>query len=399
MLKINYDKCTGCGACKAACPLDCISMQESKDGFIYPNINISKCVDCHKCEIACPIEHRCELEYDSEAYGAVYVDHKTLMNSTSGGAFSAIAEYVFSKNGVVYGCAYSKHLKPIHIRINKWDQLHLLNGSKYIQSDTLNTFQTAKEDLEAGTLVLYSGTPCQIAGLKSFLRKEYKNLITVDIICHGVPSYAYFKKYIDWLEITRNIQLKTVNFRSKENNQWGLSGNFIAKDMTHNRIIKMNLFYYNSYYYYYFLKGGIYRNSCYSCKYANMQRQGDFTLGDLWGAEGLGLPFDVRNGCSLVLVNSIQAKMILKRLKLKKASISVEYAITNNTQLKSPSIRPNYRDILIEQYQSLSANEINQYFHKRFWKDIIIGRGKSLIPIGLKNNLLKLIYKRKSNRI
>ena len=147
-------------------------MQESKDGFIYPNINISKCVDCHKCEIACPIEHRCELEYDSEAYGAVYVDHKTLMNSTSGGAFSAIAEYVFSKNGVVYGCAYSKHLKPIHIRINKWDQLHLLNGSKYIQSDTLNTFQTAKEDLEAGTLVLYSGTPCQIAGLKSFLRKE-----------------------------------------------------------------------------------------------------------------------------------------------------------------------------------------------------------------------------------
>ena len=399
MLKINYDKCTGCGACKAACPLDCISIQESKDGFIYPNINISKCVDCHKCEIACPIEHRCELEYDSEAYGAVYVDHKTLMNSTSGGAFSAIVEYVLSNNGIVYGCAYSKHFKPIHIRINKWEQLHLLNGSKYIQSDTLNTFQSAKEDLETGTLVLYSGTPCQIAGLKSFLGKEYDNLITVDIICHGVPSYAYFKKYIEWVESTKNIQLKTVNFRSKENNQWGLSGNLIAKDITHNRIIKMKLFYYNSYYYYYFLKGGIYRNSCYSCKYANMQRQGDFTLGDLWGAEGLGLPFDVRNGCSLVLVNSSQAKRILEKLNLKKVLISVEYAIANNTQLKSPSIMPDYRDLLIDQFQSLSANEINQYFQKRFRKDIIIGRGKSLIPVGVKANLLKLIYKRKSSRI
>lgn len=399
MLKINYDKCTGCGACKAACPLDCISIQESKDGFIYPNINISKCVDCHKCEIACPIEHRCELEYDSEAYGAVYVDHKTLMNSTSGGAFSAIVEYVLSNNGIVYGCAYSKHFKPIHIRINKWEQLHLLNGSKYIQSDTLNTFQSAKEDLETGTLVLYSGTPCQIAGLKSFLGKEYDNLITVDIICHGVPSYAYFKKYIEWVESTKNIQLKTVNFRSKENNQWGLSGNLIAKDITLNRIIKMKLFYYNSYYYYYFLKGGIYRNSCYSCKYANMQRQGDFTLGDLWGAEGLGLPFDVRNGCSLVLVNSSQAKRILEKLNLKKVLISVEYAIANNTQLKSPSIRPDYRDMLIDQFQSLSANEINQYFQKRFRKDIIIGRGKSLIPVGVKANLLKLIYKRKSSRI
>lgn len=399
MLKINYDKCTGCGACKAACPLDCISMQESKDGFIYPNINISKCVDCHKCEIACPIEHRCELEYDSEAYGAVYVDHKTLMNSTSGGAFSAIVEYVLSNNGIVYGCTYSKHLKPIHIRINKWEQLHLLNGSKYIQSDTLNTFQTAKEDLENGTLVLYSGTPCQIAGLKSFLGKAYGNLITVDIICHGVPSYAYFKKYIEWLEKAQRIHIKIVNFRSKDNKQWGLSGNLIAKDLKSNRIIKKKLFYYNSYYYYYFLKGSIYRNSCYSCKYANMKRQGDFTLGDLWGAEGLGLPFDVRNGCSLVLVNSIQAKRIIEELNLKKTKISINYAISNNTQLKSPSIRPNYRNILIEQYQSLSANEINQYFHKRFWKDIIIGRGKSLIPIGLKTNLLKLIYKRKSNRI
>lgn len=399
MLKIDFEKCTGCGACKAACSLDCISMAEAKDGFIYPSVDKSKCVNCHKCERACPIENSCESEYDSEAYGAVYVDHKTLMNSTSGGAFSAIVEYVLSNNGIVYGCAYSKHLKPIHIRINKWEQLHLLNGSKYIQSDTLNTFQTAKEDLETGTLVLYSGTPCQIAGLKAFLGKVYENLITVDIICHGVPSYAYFKKYIEWVESTKNIQLKAVNFRSKENNQWGLSGNLIAKDMTHNRIIKMKFFYYNSYYYYYFLKGGIYRNSCYSCKYANMQRQSDFTLGDLWGAEGLGLPFDVRNGCSLLLVNSIQAKTILKKLNLKTSSISVGYAINNNTQLKRPSFRPNYRDILIEQYQSLSANEINQYFRKRFWKDIIIGRGKSLIPIGLKTNLLKMIYKRKSNRI
>ena len=163
MLKIDFEKCTGCGSCIAACPLDCISMVEAKDGFIYPSVDKSKCVDCHKCEKTCPIDHNSESDNDSEAYGAVYDDHKTLMNSTSGGAFSAIVEYVLRNDGIVYGCAYSKHLKPIHIRINKWDQLHLLNGSKYIQSDTLNTFQTAKEELEAGTLVLYSVTPCQIA--------------------------------------------------------------------------------------------------------------------------------------------------------------------------------------------------------------------------------------------
>lgn len=399
MLKINFEKCTGCGACKAACPLDCISIVEAKDGFIYPSVDKSKCVDCHKCERACPIEHSCESEYDSEAYGAIYVDHKTLMNSTSGGAFSAIVEYVLKNKGIVYGCAYSKHLKPIHIRINKWEKLQLLNGSKYIQSDTLNTFQMAKEDLERGTLVLYSGTPCQIAGLNTFLGKVYENLITVDIICHGVPSYAYFRKYIEWLEKNQGIQIRIVNFRSKDNKQWGLSGNIIAKDLKSNRIIKKKLFYYNSYYYYYFLKGGIYRNSCYSCKYSNMKRQGDFTLGDLWGAEGLGLPFDVRNGCSLVLVNSIQAKRILEKLNLKKAKININYAITNNTQLKSPSVKPNYRDILIDQYQSLSANEINQFFQKRFRRDIIIGRGKNFIPTRLKTNLLKLIYKKKSSRI
>ena len=394
MLKINYDKCTGCGACKAACPLDCISMQESKDGFIYPNINISKCVDCHKCEIACPIEHRCELEYDSEAYGAVYVDHKTLMNSTSGGAFSAIVEYVLSNNGIVYGCAYSKYLKPIHIRINKWEQLHLLNGSKYIQSDTLNTFQTAKEDLENGTLVLYSGTPCQIAGLKSFLGKEYSNLITVDIICHGVPSYAYFKKYAEWLERTEKIQLKAVNFRSKDNKRWGYSGIIIGKDVINNKPVKKKINYYNSYYYYYFLKGGIFRKSCYSCKYANMERQGDFTIGDLWGAEGLSLPFNINNGCSLILVNSLKAKQIIEKLNLKKKKISVSFAIANNKQLSISSTEPEYREELIEQYQSKTADEINLYFKNHFRRDIIIGRLKYLVPTELKNTALKLLYKK-----
>lgn len=399
MLKIDYDKCTGCGACVQACPLSCISMQESDSGFIYPSINNTKCVNCHICEKICPIQHKSKTEYEIESYAAVCINKQILMNSTSGGAFSAIAEYVFSKNGVVYGCAYSKYLKPVHIRINHRERLHLINGSKYVQSDTMNTFRMAEDDLKAGLLVLYSGTPCQIAGLKSFLGKEYSNLITVDIICHGVPAYAYFKKYAKWLERTEKMQLKAVNFRSKDNKRWGLSGIIIGKDAINNKPVKKKINYYNSYYYYYFLKGGIYRKSCYSCKYANMERQGDFTLGDLWGAEGLNLPFDVNNGCSLILVNSLKAKQIMEKLNLKKKKISVSFAIANNKQLSIPSTEPEYREKLIEQYKFKTADEINLYFRNHFRRDIILGRLKDLVPTRVKNTALKFLYKRKKDRI
>lgn len=394
MINIDLKECTGCGACVQVCPRHCIEMKNDINGFIIPVVNTNKCVDCGLCNKVCQIISESDKSNDTRAYAVVAKEKSVLSKSTSGGMFSLLANYVIDNHGSVYGCAFDNELRPHHIRIDVITDLYKLNGSKYVQSFTDSTYIQVKEDLKNGLMVLYSGTPCQIEGLKLFLGKKYDNLITVDVICHGVPSYSYFKKYIDNFAKEHNIKLSDFQFRSKDNGGWSLSGIYSGVDTNSGKKVKKPFYYFDSYYYYYFLEGAIYRESCYTCKHASIMRPGDFTLGDFWGVEGCDLEFDASNGCSLVLVNTDKAKKIMNSLDMHSKEITLEEASRYNKQLREPSVKPGIREELLRQHREMSATETQQLFRKNFKKAIIIGKIKYSIPKSIRNNLQKIRYKK-----
>ncbi|MBQ8291235.1 MAG: Coenzyme F420 hydrogenase/dehydrogenase, beta subunit C-terminal domain [Clostridia bacterium] len=387
-------KCTACGACKQVCPVACITMQEDENGFLKPIINTEQCIGCNRCLTVCPIEMPLQ-EVRSKAYAVVSRNLDFLSAATSGGAFGVIASFVIENGGVVYGCAYGEALKPMHMRVETKSALEIFFGSKYIQSDTGETFVSAQRDLKENKLVLFSGTPCQIAGLKAFLGKEYDNLLTVDLICHGVPSYAYFRKYLDGLEEKEKMVITDFSFRSKKNRGWSVNGTFLGYQQNYNRKKEKKLNNCDSYYYSYFLEGDIYRESCYTCKYATLQRVGDFTLGDFWGAEGADLPFSVKKGCSLVLVNTNKANDVFPKLNFLCQEISIEDACKFNGQLNKPTKVSARREELLRQYREFSSQEIEKFYKKNNKKKIFIKKLKNLIPVSIKNVILKMRYARR----
>lgn len=394
MIRVDYKKCTACNACVQTCPQKCINLEEDAFGFSYPTIDLHTCTDCNLCNSVCPLENRLSVEaFEKKAYAVVHKDKEKRLSATSGGAFGAIAEYVLKRDGVVYGCAYDDDLKAVHTRIDNIENLKALNGSKYVQSEIADTFIQAQEDLKKGKLVLFSGTPCQIAGLRSFLKTAYDNLITVDIVCHGVPSQAYFKKYIDWFSKAKNIKIYDYNFRSKKNSGWSCAGMYSGKDIKTDKPFESKLHYFDGYYYYYFLRGDIYRTSCYSCDYANLDRVGDFTLGDFWGAEGEKLLFSTKEGCSLVLINSEKAQAIFELLELQYSSVSIEKATRYNQQLTSPCAVSKKREKLLRRFCECSAEEIQKCFKKEERAQIAKARIKYLCPAFLKRFILKFRYR------
>ena len=208
---ITMDKnCTACGACVQKCPKACITMQEDENGFLFPKVDKEKCVGCGLCEKVCHLNINASNDKTKTAVACVHRSEEVLKRSTSGGAFSAIAERIFACKGIVYGCGYVTPTQPQHIRIERQDDMKKLRGSKYVQSTIENAYRQVFDDLRADKLVFFTGTPCQVAGLKAFLGKPYDNLITADIICHGVPSAAYFKKFVDWYE--EKHQCKVIDF-------------------------------------------------------------------------------------------------------------------------------------------------------------------------------------------
>ncbi|PWM20834.1 MAG: coenzyme F420 hydrogenase [Collinsella tanakaei] len=393
MIEINTEKCTACGACVQRCPKNCISLKADENGFLMPKINITECISCDMCVRVCPVEANLGIAFaQQKAYAVVHKDKQALIRSTSGGAFEAIAEHVFSCGGVVYGVAYTEKLKVKHVRIESRSDFYRLNGSKYVQSDTNTTFIDAENDLKNGKQVLYSGTPCQIAGLKNFLGKEYENLITADIICHGVPSQNYFDKFVVFLSKNKKLQINDIAFRSKKNGGQSVSGVYSGVYSKTGKAFNKKFNYYDNYYYYYFLKSGIYRKCCYSCDYANLNRMGDFTLGDFWGAEGECLDFCIDDGCSLVLTNSVKAEKLLVSLNIDSKKISLINAVKFNEQLRSPSALPIVRDELLRQFREDDATIIQKYFKKKNRKAILLGRMKYLVPKKIKKFLLKKRY-------
>lgn len=383
MLTVDYEKCTGCGACVQRCPKRCISWTQREFGFRYPQIDKDTCVNCGQCEKVCPIDKALEVSAEQKAYAAVHKDDEVLAKSTSGGAFTAIADAVFAQGGIVYGAAMLDGMQVKHIRTSGNDDFEGLRSSKYLQSDTGTTYQMVEQDLKQGKTVLYSGTPCQIDGLKNFLGKDCENLYTVDVVCHGVGSQAYFDKYMDYAR-ERYGKIKALRFRSKEYAGWSCGGGVVVVDSS-DCLKKIPYRDFDNYYYSYFLSGDIYRKSCYSCKYANTNRVGDFTLGDYWGVEALNLPLQTENGCSLLLVNNRHAMQLLDEIEsLDRVETTVEQAAHCNKQLNAPSKLMDSRQNRIGEYESMSGQQIQKVYLKNHRKTVVKGQLKALMPYKLK---------------
>ena len=272
----NKTECCGCGACQAICPKNAIEMVEDEYGFIYPRIDESKCVNCNLCKKTCAYMNPRKMNDEKKVYASVSKNDENLKRSASGGVFYELANSIISDGGVVYGCSMeykNDKLTPKHIRVNNQENLKKLQGSKYVQSECGNIYKLVKTDLINGKKVLFSGTPCQIEGVKSFLQyKEYENLFLVDIICHGVPSRKMFQDYIENFEIENNCKVKEFYFRDKDKG-WGLFFKVVyEKNGKTEKTVKPS---YESSFYQLFLDSSIYRENCYKCPYATENRNSD----------------------------------------------------------------------------------------------------------------------------
>lgn len=348
---INIDeRCTGCGACYNACPKKCISMKPNNEGFLYPEINIDECIKCRKCTNVCPIEKKVEKKsFEIKVFAALTKNYDILLKSSSGGIFTVIANLIIENNGVVFGSIFDKDMQVEHIGINNKEQLKLLQGSKYVQSNTKNTFKDVEKFLKEGTKVLYSGTPCQIDGLKKYLRKEYENLITIDLICHGVPSQLFFDKYINYLEIKNKSKIDEIKFRNKKSNTASLYPYMLTYKTNSKKISIKNP--YLDPFYYAFHKGMNLRESCYKCKYTNLNRVGDITLGDYWGVKEFHPNIENINGVSLMLINSSKGEKVFNKIKneIIYEKSKLEFVACKNKCLSKPSERSIIRNYIYKE--------------------------------------------------
>ena len=340
----DKEKCCGCSACVQRCPKHCISLEEDSEGFLYPKVDKSVCIDCGLCEKVCPIINRADKTEPLRVLAAKNTNEEERMNSSSGGVFLPLAREVIAKGGVVFGAVYDEHWEVHHVFAEKIEDVYPMIGSKYLQSRIDNCYKEAEQFLKQGREVLFVGSPCQIAGLRTFLRnKEYPNLLAVDFLCHGVPSPGVWRRYL--AEIYSSNALKEhcrrhaaagkntvllsslnatspigdIKFRDKRESGWK-KFRFVVRQKSaskadQNTVLSSDIHYDNP-----FMRGflsDIYlRPSCYECKCKNGVNHSDLTIGDYWAARVTDQDFDDDKGVGLVLVNTSKGKEYFDRLNM-----------------------------------------------------------------------------------
>ena len=344
------DLCFGCRACEKSCGKNAIVMSLDEEGFLRPTLDEEKCVECGLCLRSCPVVHGEDIKRSSlKVYAAQAKDEDILMKSSSGGMISVIADFVLSNNGVVFGAAYDENLNVRHVKAESVAELEGMRGSKYFQSDTCDTYVSVKQELKNGRLVYYTGTPCQIAGLRLFLRKEYSNLVTSDLICHGTPSSKIFHLFLKQMEKERFCRIVDYHFRDKRKG-WGCSSSS-SSSMRFNRFRTEIMRDYNmEAYFSAFIKGHITRMDCYKCKFCTPNRVGDITIADYWGIEEQHpeFPGNYKLGVSLVLVNTQNGANLWDavKAKLRFCESSVEQIMkTDNKNYYMATPKPKEREM------------------------------------------------------
>lgn len=354
---INKHNCCGCGACVQICPKKCISMSADNEGFLYPHVNDAMCIDCSLCEKVCPIINQNEPREPLAVYAAKNTNEEIRLKSSSGGIFTLLAEQVIADSGVVFGARFNENWEVIHDYTETVEGLEAFRGSKYVQSIIGDNFKIAKQFLNDGRKVLFSGTPCQIAGLNKFLRKEYDNLLTVEVVCHGVPSPMVWRDYLDYKRTMcaagKNTVSSSLNelpvitgisFRDKTHGwkKYGFKICYAASKAVENSVSKSantanceitpfndDLFMKG------FLKNIYLRPSCYHCAARQGKSGADISIADYWGIQSIHPEIDDDKGTGLVLINTKQGANYFNSIANQINSLTSNY---NNAIMQNPCI-------------------------------------------------------------
>lgn len=372
--------CTGCGACANICPHDAVIMQEDEKGFLKPFVDTTRCTECGLCKKVCPLLNFQSDNFESpQAFAFINQNNEVRMRSSSGGVFPAFAKYIIEKGGAVFGAVYDSSLKVCHDAAYDLKDIEKMQGSKYVQSDTKYTFRAVKNVLTTGKPVLYTGSPCQIAGLKSYLGKEWENLLTIDLICHGVSSRRVFEMYKKEIlkKIKDNGRLTGLNMRDK-NFGWGY-GFFVTITTTN---ASYHLHKTEDDFQQLYLHNLSINDSCLQCKFNKIPRTADITMGDFWGVEDYDSSLNDKKGISAVLLNSAKGQKYFKEListdQIYLEEVPAEVIIRNNINIISSSIpHPRreefFKDVvaskkrlsqLCEKYLKLRPNILKRIFRK-----------------------------------
>lgn len=392
----SLKECCGCGACYHSCPTKAISMVENMDGFVYPEIDESICVDCGKCLKVCHFKDISWEKSIQETYAA-HAKDVDLIQSASGGLFASLAQSIISQKGMVYGCAMlyeNGKLTPKHIGVDNLNDLVLLKGSKYVQSELGNTFVEIKRQLEEKQTVLFSGTPCQIMGLKAYLGKSYDNLYTIEVICHGVPSVKFFHDYLGYIEEKEKKKVVSFKFRDKSQG-WKLHGKMVLEDTNGHKYEK----YFEpeeSSYYQMFLNSYTYRENCYHCPFASEYRQGDITIGDYWCIELVHPEYLVENGgeidegkgASCLVINNEQGRCLVNHFGqgIRLYASTYNQASQYNAQLKQPSQMKTEREMVGSLYKEGYVS-IERWYQRRLNKIKRLRKIRDRVPKWLKKSI------------
>lgn len=332
---IEKKHCCGCHACFNICSKNAIEIVEDEKGFKYPRVDKEKCVDCGLCEKVCPVLSNKQIKNEPRAYACINKDEEIRNQSASGGIFTLLATAIINDGGVVFGACFDENFGVCHTYCENIEDLGKYRGSKYLQSDVGLSYKKAKDFLDQGKKVLFTGTPCQVEAMKSYLGKEYDNLYLQDIICHGVPSPMVWNKYRAYREEKANSKVKEMSFRSKKNTTWSSFNinmdfdNDTSYTMNHNNDVYMKAF----------LKHLSLRESCTDCKFKKNNRISDITLADFWGIQNIKPEMDDGKGTSLVIVNSKKGQELLDMIQDSMICEEVEFekAISGNPNFNTTS--------------------------------------------------------------
>lgn len=364
---VSKQDCCGCTSCLAACPSGAISYDADPEGFLYPSIIQGRCIDCGLCQKVCPVfGHMPESVYLGEQ--AVYALHtreeSTWMQASSGGVFEVLSRYILEKQGVVYGVGYNEDLRVRHGRASNIKEMLVFRGAKYVQSDLRGIFGNVRSDLESRREVLFSGAPCQVEGLRKFLRKPFPNLLTVDLICHGVPSPKIFREYILWAEKQTGKKIISMNMKDKTSG-WGDQSPRIffsdGSDSWNTPVSRLwNRIFYSSL---------VLRPSCHVCRFANYHRPGDLTIGDYWGIEKAHPSFFDCRGISLALVNTEKGKDVFEAIRDCFEVLPSSREKCHQPNLEYPTASPAERERFWQQYLRNGFGWVCRKYWNYGWKE------------------------------
>lgn len=389
----DKSKCCGCTACKSICPKQAIIMKQDEEGFLYPIIDKTKCVNCGLCDKVCPIKNAKEEKKEQHAYIFQNTNDEIRRESTSGGAFTAIAEYIIKNNGIVYGAIFDENYKVIHTGIDKIEELYKFRNSKYVQSEIGNCYSEVKQNLNNDRIVCFSGTSCQIEGLKNYLGKNYEKLLLVDVVCRAVPSPLIWKKYLN-LRQKEYKNISKIMFRDKYYGYKYSNLSIYNKDNDKKQEYHKGVD--SDPYLRAFFSNICDRPSCYDCKFKKLHRESDITIWDCFDVEKYNKEFDDDKGTNRILTHTKKGDKIIKELTKtnKVEEIDVERATKGFLAIFQSVKRNERREQFFRDVNTLSEEELfNKYFAdtlkikiERYGRLVLLKTGlyKSVLRLGKK---------------